>query len=130
VVFDATMLLLLLRPGVRGPLDPTTGKPVEHAEERIAQLINDLEKAKVTIIIPTPALSELLVHSGSAGPEITKQIAGAAAFRIASFDERAAVEVAEMTRAAIAAGDKKSGVSAAWAKVKRNYPVNKPSGLA
>ncbi len=123
VVFDATMLLLLLRPGVSPPLDPATGEPVEHAEERIAQLVSDLEKAKVAVIIPTPALSELLVHAGSAGPECVRQIIRSAAFRISSFDTLAAIEVAEMTRVAIAAGDKRSGVSAPWVKVKYDRQI-------
>jgi predicted nucleic acid-binding protein len=123
VVFDATMLLLLLRPEVSAPLDPATGKPVEHAEERIAQLVSDLEKLRVTIIIPTPALSELLVHSGAAGPELVKQISGAAAFRIAPFDTRAAIEVAEMTRAAIDAGDKRRGESWPWVKIKYDRQI-------
>ena len=123
VVFDATMLLLLLRPGVSPPFDPATGKPVAHAEERIAQLVSDLEKARVTIIVPTPALSELLVHAGSAGPEWVRQISRSAAFKLAPFDTLAAIEVAEMTRVAIAAGDKRSGASATWVKVKYDRQI-------
>lgn len=123
VVFDATLLLLLLRPGVSPPIDPATGRPVEHADERIAQLVSDLEEAKVAIIIPTPALSELLVHAGSAGPEWVRQVTRSAAFRLAPFDTLAAIEVAEMTRVAIAAGDKRSGVSAPWVKVKYDRQI-------
>lgn len=119
VAFDATMLLLLLRPGVRAPADPSTGRPVEHAEERIARLVGDLEKARVRIVVPTPALSELLVHAGNAGPELVEQLTRSSAFRLAPFDTLAAVEVAEMTRTALAAGDKRGGATGTWAKV--NY---------
>ncbi len=42
VVFDTTFTLILLRPGVQPPLDPGTGKPVEHAEARIAALVDIL----------------------------------------------------------------------------------------
>lgn len=118
VVFDATMLLLLLRPGVRAPLDPGTGRPVAHAEQRIAQLVGDLERARVKIVVPTPALSELLVHAGNAGPKLVEQITRSAAFKLAPFDTLAAVEVAEMARTAIAAGDKRAGAAGSWAKVK------------
>ena len=118
VVFDSTTLLLLLRPGVRAPIDPATGRPVEHAEERIAQLVSDLEKARVKIVVPTPALSELLVHAGNAGPRLVEELTRSAAFKLAPFDTLAAVEVAEMTRIAIAAGDKRAGAAGTWAKVK------------
>jgi predicted nucleic acid-binding protein len=118
VVFDATMLLLLLRPGVRAPIDPATGRPVEYAEERISQLVSDLEKARVKIVVPAPALSELLVHAGNLGPKLVEQLTRSAAFKLAPFDVLAAVEVAEMTRTAIAAGDKRSGAAGTWAKVK------------
>jgi predicted nucleic acid-binding protein len=123
VVLDATMLLLLLRPGVSAPLDPDTGNPVEHAEERIAELVSGLEKAKIGIVIPTPALSELLVHAGTAGPELVRQITRSAAFRLAPFDTLAAIEVAEMTRGAVATGDKRNGASGPWAKIKYDRQI-------
>jgi len=46
VVFDTTTGLLLLRPGTNPPLDPNTGNPVEHAETRIAFLVETLAKAR------------------------------------------------------------------------------------
>jgi hypothetical protein len=64
VVFDTTIALLFLRPGANQPLDPATGSPVQHAEARIALLVETLEKARTRIVIPTPAMSELLVHAG------------------------------------------------------------------
>jgi len=63
VVFDATMLLLLLRPNSGRPRD-SAGNPVSQVEERIAHLVQRLERMRTRIIVPTPALSEVLVHAG------------------------------------------------------------------
>ncbi len=118
VVFDATVLLLFLDPDAKPPLDPATGAPVDRCKDRIEHLVATLEKQKDKIIIPTPVLSEVLVRAGDAGPAYFEILSKAACFRMASFEQRAAVEVAAMTREAIDAGDKKSGSESTWAKVK------------
>jgi predicted nucleic acid-binding protein len=117
VVFDATMLLLFLRPSSGRPTD-SVGKPIEQIEERLAALVQRLERTKSRIIVPTPALSEVLVHAGNAGPEIVETLTRSTVFRIVPFDALAAVEAALMTRAALKTKDKRSGLNAPWAKVK------------
>ena len=107
VVFDATILLPILWPDVPAPIDAATNKPVERFRERIDYLVRRLEEDRSKIIIPTPVLSEILVRSGSAGPEYLSRIKSFAVLRIVPFDERAAVEVAAMTREAINGGDKR-----------------------
>jgi len=79
--------------------------------------VKRLEALKTRIIIPTPALSEVLVHAGAAGPDILETLTRTV-FKVEPFDTKAAVEAALMIKAAIDAGDKRSGVAAAWAKVK------------
>ena len=69
VVFDATTLLLLLSPNVEAPTDPATGQKVELAGERVDFLVQQFEKDRTKIIVPTPALSEILVRSGSAAAD-------------------------------------------------------------
>jgi len=118
VVFDATTLLYLLDPEAKAPTDPETGEPVSRIKNRIAFLVSELEKSKEKIIVPTPALSELLVRAGDAGPEYLDILNRHAAFKIVDFDQRAAVEVAAATREALAAGDKRGGSENSWAKVK------------
>lgn len=110
VVFDATTLLLLLSPEILAPIDPNTQRRVEHAKERVDFLVQEFEKSRTKIIIPTPALSEILVRADAAGPSYLDRFGSSAAFRIVPFDQRAAVEVAAMTRAALAAGDKRGGI--------------------
>jgi hypothetical protein len=56
VVFDATILMLLLRPNAGQPTD-SSGQPITQVQERIAHLLQTLEKNRTRIIIPTPALS-------------------------------------------------------------------------
>ena len=113
VAFDSSFLIPLFnaRYGDRGALNP-----------RIAYLISTLDRAKATIVIPTPALSELLIGAGEAAPRYLKIISMSARFRVASFEMRAAVEVAEIHRHAIGRGDKKEGLPS-WAKVKHDRQI-------
>jgi hypothetical protein len=118
VVFDTTAALLFLRPGTNPPLDPATGVPVQHAEARIALLVETLEKARTRIIMPTPVMSELLIYAGAGTGELVARLTKSATFRVMPFDTRAAIELAVMTRAAIDQGDKRGGVDAPWNKIK------------
>jgi predicted nucleic acid-binding protein len=118
VVFDATTLLYLLDPEAKAPTDSETGEPVSRVKDQIRYLVGELEKRKETIIVPTPALSELLVRADEAGPAYLEILNRHAAFKIVDFDQRAAVEVAAATREALAAGDKRGGSDSPWAKIK------------
>lgn len=120
VAFDATILLPLLNPNVPGPKDPATGKLLEFCRERIDYLVEDLEKRRTKIIIPTPALSEALVHADKAASQYLEILRTSRSFKIEPFDERAAFEVAVMIRDALKPfGRKRRKLTAAtWAKVK------------
>ena len=52
------------------------------------------------------------------GPQYLSEIGNWGLFRIAPFDQRAAVELAVILITAIASGDKRSGVKESWNKVK------------
>jgi len=54
VLFDATALLYVLDPEAKAPIDPETGEPVSRVKNRIEFLIDELEKQKEKIIVPTP----------------------------------------------------------------------------
>jgi hypothetical protein len=123
VVFDATTLMLVLWPNAPAPKDPTTDRLIERAAERVEYLVKTLEKRKTKIIIPTPALSEVLVRAGRAGPDYVAQIERAGVFCVESFDTRAAIEVALLTRDAIDSGDKRSGGEGVWAKIKYDRQI-------
>jgi predicted nucleic acid-binding protein len=119
VVLDTTMLMLFFRPSVAGRKFDFAGKEIDHVKERVEFLVKELDKSKTQIIIPTPALSEILVRVGAAeSQKILEKIDKAYVFRIEPFDTKAAIEVAAMTRAALGEGDKKGGSSDVWHKVK------------
>ena len=117
-LFDADMLLLLLDPTLPAPKDEETGIPVSDVKERLEHLVNTLHEERKKIIIPTPALSEVLIHTDGAGTDYLAKIQNSAAFKIEPFDTRAAVELARMTALALNEGDKKGGCSAPWNKIK------------
>jgi hypothetical protein len=123
VVFDATMLSLFLRPGSPGPLDPATGERVTHADLRVAALVEALAKNKTAIIVPTPILSEVLIKAGVNGPRILATLQRSSAFRVMSFDARAAIELAQMTNDLASNADKRAAINAPWSKIKFDRQV-------
>lgn len=94
VVFDSSVLLLVLDPNAKPPDDPATGKPLDKAAERIEYLIQNLTADKEKIVIPTPVLSEVLVHAGQAMQSYLDILNAQSVFRIAPFDQKAAIEAA------------------------------------
>ena len=115
---DATVLTLLLNEHADAPPDPSTGKPVERVKDRVDFWIQGLHKIRQKLIIPTPALSEVLVRAGVSGLRYVDTLQKANVFDIRGFDKIAAVELALMTQAAIKAGDKKAGSKEPWQKIK------------
>lgn len=110
VVFDANFLIYFLDPKIKDGVGSNPG---------IDFLVATIQKSGERIVVPTPALSELLVKAGDAGPKYLEIVARSKFFRIAEFGERAAVEAAALTREAIAHGDKRGATPEAdWAKVK------------
>lgn len=110
--------MLLTHPDAKSPADPQTGTPVTQVRERFALLEQDIQRSGETILIPAPALAEVLVGLEDSGPAVIERLSRSSRFKIAEFDTMAAVELAAMTREAIRAGDKKAGSSSPWQKVK------------
>ncbi len=109
VVFDASFLTALLDPTLKGAGDVDT---------RVDHLVRSLDKSRKKIIVPTPALSEVLIGAGDAAPQYLDIINRSARFKIVPFGTRAAVEAAAAHRDAVRAGDKREGSGAPWGKVK------------
>lgn len=123
VVFDATMLMLLVQPDSGKPIDSKTGQQVSHVPERIAAFISQADKSRTKIGIPTPALSEVLVRAGAAAVRIVEKIKEFSVFEILPFDELSAIEVAMLTRSALDNGDKRAGSTEVWNKVKYDRQI-------
>lgn len=93
VVFDSSVLLLAIHPNVAIPKDPFTQEPLKLARERVEFLIKKLAAQKSKIVIPSPTLSEVLVHAGD-GTQNYIDILHRPPFAIAPFGTRAAVDCA------------------------------------
>lgn len=104
VVFDTSVLLLVLDPTAKPPTDPTSGGPVSQAARRIEHLILTLSNQREKIIIPTPVLSEVLVHSRDAMDGYLNILNGQSVFRIADFNQKAAIEAALAMRESLSRG--------------------------
>ncbi len=124
VVWDATMLSLLLHQTARIPTAPGTKVSIALARERIELLLSELAKAKETILIPTPALTEFLYVVEEAGPGYIHTIDKKASFDVAPYDEKAAIEAAEMMRKFKKEDGKTSGPGEGdWQKVKVDQQI-------
>jgi predicted nucleic acid-binding protein len=108
VVFDSSFLIKLLDPMIRGAGD---------GEARLQFLVGTLEKSRTKIIVPTPALCEVVIGAGDAAAQYLDIMSRSSQFKVIPFGTRAAVEAAAAHRDAIKAGDKREG-AASWIKVK------------
>ncbi len=88
---------------------------VPKAADLIDDLIQELEKKKAKVIIPTPTLTEVLLKAPKSGPTYIEKLKGYSCFQIKSFDEKAAVELAETLIASI--GKKRTRKDVAKTKV-------------
>lgn len=62
------------------------------------------------MLVPAPALSEILVTEGVDVQDVLTTLRGSTFIRIGDFDERAAVELAMRLRVAIQSGDLRQGM--------------------
>jgi hypothetical protein len=83
---------------------------VEYARERVAGLIRELEAGNEQVLVPAPALSEVLVTEGADVQDVLTTLRASVLIRIGDFDERAAVELALRLRSAIKSGDPRQGL--------------------
>lgn len=95
---DSTFLLYFFAPpGTVGTPKDANDRPISFAKERVESLIDDLQKSQAKVIVATPALSEIMVRVGVvAGQRYAAEIRKSKVFRLVSFDEKAAIEVAIM----------------------------------
>jgi predicted nucleic acid-binding protein len=113
--FDTTFLTLMFI--------PDAAHPISDAKARVEFLISDIHGRGDKIIVPTPALAEILIKSGKARNQILQELTKSAKFTIAPFDLRAALELSLLTDAAFTRKDKRSGATGTWVKLKYDRQI-------
>ena len=71
-------------------------------------MVATLEKTRTKIVIPTPALTEVLIRAGKAREEIHNTLTRKSAFEIAPFDVKAAIECSLLLEEAWSAAEKRA----------------------
>ncbi len=123
VVIDASVLILLLHPSAKAPLDRKTKQPVAYPKERIDALVQSLAKDKETLLIPAPALSEVLAGAANAMSAYQEILGKSRYIEVAPFDHRAAVEAAELFGVANRKGLKRGRAKGPWQKIKVDQQI-------
>ena len=90
VAFDATIFIDLFNLRLKGD-----------RRAKIDHLVAELQKKRTKILIPTPALTEVMVGAGKAREKIHQYLFGNSAFQITPFDSRAAMECALLLEEAL-----------------------------
>jgi predicted nucleic acid-binding protein len=111
------MLSLLLNPDAKPREDPRTQQPVTSPKKRADYLLACIQKEKGKIVVPTPAVAEILTVIGPEAQAYFDIIAQNRLFEVAAFDSRAAIELAFLNRDVFATTDRKNKVEA-YQKVK------------
>lgn len=117
VVFDNNVLCLLLHPDANVPNDPSTGREVSRAQDRMGLLVETIRQHGQRILIPAPVLSEFLTFADS---EYLDEINASQHFEVAPFGQSAAIEAAVQLRADMRDTNKgkRGGTAGDWQKVK------------
>lgn len=97
VAFDATVLVDFFNPKITGD-----------RRAKLDDLVSTLGKARTKIVIPTPALTEVLIHAGKAREEILVTLTRKAAFEVAPFDVKAATECSLLLEEAWSRSEKRA----------------------
>ena len=97
VAFDATVLVDFFNRKITGD-----------RRAKLDDLVATLEKTRTKIVIPTPALTEVLIRAGKAREEIHNELTRKSAFEIAPFDVRAAMECSLLLEEAWSTAEKRA----------------------
>jgi hypothetical protein len=98
VLFDANFLIFFLDPRIKNGVKNNP---------QIDYLVELIQKSSQRIVVPTPALAELLVLSGDAGPTYLEILSRSKFLRIEPFGELAAIEAAAIEREVRSKGPKR-----------------------
>ena len=118
VVFDANFLAFLLQEDHPPIEHPRTKEKMGDMKRRIQHLLVGLQETKTKILIPTPALTEILTIFADKTGEIIRELEQSYGFEIVPFDTKSAIEAGMFFYSARKQGDKRGGSQRAWQRVK------------
>ena len=122
VCLDATALMCLLDTRLNEFPAPD-GSILGNMRRRMDHLIASIDQVNGSVIVPTPALAELLVGAGVQRAAMLRSLENSKAIRVEPFGKMAAVNCANLDNQAISDGDKKDGVRSSWQKVKIDHQI-------
>lgn len=122
VVFDASILLLAIDPAAKPPAHPDGAAHAKQAGDRVRYLLERISAQEGIAIIPTPALTELLMRAGSATTQILETLQRTHRAQIAAFDQRSAIECAALLARPVGKRTRREP-TASWAKVKFDHQI-------
>lgn len=99
VVLDTNVLLQVIGNVKPGSVlhDPRDSRPIERAIDRAEALVEKIDSAKGSVLIPAPVLAEVLIGlTPIQSAELIENIRQLSCFEMVSFDELAAIECAGM----------------------------------
>ncbi|WP_022959706.1 PIN domain-containing protein [Spongiibacter tropicus] len=97
IALDTNVVLVLLGEKDKPLRDPDTGREVERLTDRMQRMLDYLQAARGTLIIPTPVLAEAFMkYSPEARQIIETRLQSSANIEIVDFDAIAAHECADL----------------------------------
>ncbi len=108
VAFDNSFLSILLNPNSKPVYHLGTTNVVEVALERANSVVSQLENARRKIILPAPALAELLTAIGPEAQQYVNIVSRSRVFEVGNFDARAATELAILNRGVFSQSDEEN----------------------
>ncbi len=108
VAFDNTFLSLLLNPLGGKPTDPVSGLPLPYCIERAQAAVERIERAGRKVILPAPAVAELLTAIGPSASQYVKIFSLYSVLEVGAFDHRCAFELATLNNNEFLSLDRKS----------------------
>ena len=90
--------MFLVQPNAKPPNDPATGEPLSNVNGRIDRLIRSIESNSQTIVIPTPALAEVLVVARGKIEDWISMLQQSRHFQIVDFEINAVKKLVDVTQ--------------------------------
>lgn len=122
VAADSSFLSLLLNPNSKVPTCPSSGAPISHWKERVQAAVEKHSRDGDVLLVPTPCLTEIATAVPNTAL-VVSAIERSSAFKIAPFDAKAAIDLAEANKEALNSGNKRGDLDGEYQKIKLDRQI-------